>query len=1137
MKTLKKIFGLLAVSAVVCTSANANPITPQRAKQIAAEFAGISFPKQVQRRRDVSSKQQNLPLYVFSRGENQGYVFVSGSDCLPEIIGYAESGDFDESTAAPALLAYLDHYSQMAEAAEAQGLASQVIRKAAGTRNIKPLLTSHWHQTWPYNNMCPFLPGSTKDRCVTGCVATAASQILYYWRKDMPDRTKYATPTYDGWSGNANVTVSIPSGTPMKWDLMKDSYSSSDPKEYYEAAALLNYVIGTCDYMGYNNSSGAYIWDLVDPFNRQFNMASREIRRNSGKYTQAAWENVIIENLEKGWPMEYAGYHIEENGDWSGHAIVLDGYQINGNLFHFNFGWGGQGDGYYTMAEDGVNGFGVDQALVVDIHPKKPRLSGRIVEHPDTLVSRVDNKIVVEVTNNGTLPYSGICLYCLTGTTTPSTSATASVSDKTTTIAVGETKRISFAYSPNTTSNYKIYLTDVNKNVLAKTEALPNTASKANLTLNGLQVDGLEKEVMTICGEEVEVYHIYNSAKTNIQASFTNAIDATLCCPTIKAEYCAYDEVDDKFGSTVTKSLKSTIFQPGGTGVVEYNLPFSSISSAKITDGKIYKFFLTGTASASTTTPIEMAEGQGVVYFKLMGNDMTMTEGAEPGEMVAKGHYNAQAFRGMAADSTVTCYDMTGVEGLYGQPVASNKNALFYVNASQGVAGTNIVVDGVTDVLDLTPGYNFNPKDDIKALKAVYHADYASGKFATAYLPFDCEVPTGMFARKVNAVSVSNVSECDSCNHTMLAGTPYIILSSKPVDLVANNVDVSIKSANQGAAEFCGTWSNVEGTATNWVLADEDTPYFESAKGQIVPALTAYMEFARRVRMSTSELRTKDLKTRSLAQTLISAYDVLEQYAKKASDKELKSLSALVAQAEQMLTDQPMQAVQHNMIAELEQVMAGVVRSAGILAANGYEDKTYYIANPSFEETIATKGWTRTDKNGASTATGIKSSKITTSLTTYMSGADGNNVITIAKGGYVLSQVVEGLPNGTYQLVVSVSADYGKQISIFADEQVVTVESSDFGPYYFADAIIDDVKVENGTLTIGAMSADDPIKVDNFRLYLKEADATGISLTPTSPKDRSINTGVYDLSGRKLDDAQQLKPGIYIINGKKVVKK
>ena len=60
----------------------------------------------------VTGTDESQPLYIFSRGENEGFVIVSGDDCLPDIIGYTEGGDYDEANMPPALKAIIDHYAE-----------------------------------------------------------------------------------------------------------------------------------------------------------------------------------------------------------------------------------------------------------------------------------------------------------------------------------------------------------------------------------------------------------------------------------------------------------------------------------------------------------------------------------------------------------------------------------------------------------------------------------------------------------------------------------------------------------------------------------------------------------------------------------------------------------------------------------------------------------------------------------------------------------------------------------------------------------------------------------------------------------------------------------------------------------------
>ena len=55
---------------------------------------------------------------------------------------------------------------------------SRALDVMGGRATGGPLLTTVWHQGWPYNNYCP--PGNGGQLTYVGCVATAMAQILTY---------------------------------------------------------------------------------------------------------------------------------------------------------------------------------------------------------------------------------------------------------------------------------------------------------------------------------------------------------------------------------------------------------------------------------------------------------------------------------------------------------------------------------------------------------------------------------------------------------------------------------------------------------------------------------------------------------------------------------------------------------------------------------------------------------------------------------------------------------------------------------------------------------------------------------------------------------------------------------------------
>ncbi len=1102
---------MVALLCLMCGSASAERITLSQAKALAASYMKTSTTATLARRSVAAREDQSLPLYVFSRGEGQGFVMISGDDALPIVLGYTDTGDFDEDNLPPALQDMIEYYSAAVDSLAAGASApSSAPRKVAGTKDIAALIQTHWHQSWPYNNLCPYISNTT-NRAATGCVATAASQIIYYWHKDLGDRTKYTTPTYG--YGDAPVTETIPSGTPLKWNLMQESYGGSEPDECTEAVATLVAVTGISGWLTYGSSTAGQISDQVNVFSSQFGLNGGATVWKSS-YSQSTWESMIVQDLELGRPILYSGV----NASAGGHAVVIDGYQLSTNLFHFNFGWGaGNGyDGYYTVDDaTGMNGFNDSQGMVWNVYPRTPNVTGSLQMEQTYFVSRVANTITAKITNNGTLAQSGYYLYCLTGTNTPSSSSTAQASETQTSVQPGSSALLTFSFTPSSTNTYTVYLCDGNKNILDKITDIDTKASVADLTLNSMAIDdGGESETLTLAdGQTVEVKHVFNSKKANVTANFTNGSEGTLCTPSVQGIVYQYD--GSNFTQSTTKTKKNVTFEEGGTEDIVFDL-------TSLTDDVVYKFALAGTASTNKQFDISYAAAADTaVYFRLVGANLTLTPTDDGQEQKVTGNYNATVFESLASDSTVSRYDMTEVIGLQAPLTAANKNALFYLSASQGLTGTNIVVDMVCDQLDLTPGYNFQPREDFRALSATYHATQAQGRFGTALLPFDADTPSGLFARKVNEVKTMYLQDVDSCNWEMKGGTPYIILAGEPIDITAQNTDVSILTPSLGTDTLRGTWTNIMATDTQWMLDDADTQYFNACEGSVIPALTAYMEYTKKVRVNSTTYNTKDAKAKQLAQQIESALATLNEYANVTSASAQAAFTAAIDEARDTLRSQPLTSYQTSQIKALETAAETYVASASSETDNGLLDMTALISNPSFE-LGNTRGWT---------ATGASVSHITTSLSNYMSGADGSYVINLPSGTRA-EQTIEGVEKGVYQLVASLAADYDNHIVLSAGTDSVTVTATDFGPMYMEDATVDEVEVTDGTLTISVHGVEGWAKADNFRLYQISGDSTPVE--SVSAAADTVRKGIYDLSGRRL--ATMPARGICIVDGKKVIR-
>jgi hypothetical protein len=112
------------------------------------------------------------------------------------------------------------------------------------------------------------------------------------------------------------------------------------------------------------DGSGAYSTDVPYALKTYFKYSPAVQHVSRGGYTVTNWENMLTEQLDANKPIYYSGQSPD-----GGHAWVCDGYQKIGTVktFHFNFGWGGSDNGYYTSSNP--NGFTTSQAIVRNITP------------------------------------------------------------------------------------------------------------------------------------------------------------------------------------------------------------------------------------------------------------------------------------------------------------------------------------------------------------------------------------------------------------------------------------------------------------------------------------------------------------------------------------------------------------------------------------------------------------------------------------------------------------------------------------------------------------------------------------------------------------------------------------------------
>lgn len=277
--------------------------------------------------------------YVFSGANDKGFVIVAGDDRLPSIIGYSDTGRFDTANMPEACSAWLDAIAVWGE--ECSMLIEEKSEKAIAypTKPVEPLLTTKWDQENPYNTLTPVIGGK---QSLTGCVATATAQIMNYYH--YPERSTGSVSYNDN---GVQRTMNFDDQPAFDWSNMLSTYTSASPEANRMAVARLMQCVGYGVQMTYGSDvSVAHHRNAGEALYKYFGYDSNIHRYERNKMSDAEWINIITDELYAGRPVLYDGKGASGN---VGHTFVCDGYDGNG-MFHFNWGWSGNCDGYFNLS-------------------------------------------------------------------------------------------------------------------------------------------------------------------------------------------------------------------------------------------------------------------------------------------------------------------------------------------------------------------------------------------------------------------------------------------------------------------------------------------------------------------------------------------------------------------------------------------------------------------------------------------------------------------------------------------------------------------------------------------------------------------------------------------------------------------
>ena len=372
---------LLLLACLTLGIAWAERVSVNTAQQVAANVAAGLSPSNLRSSSDLKlvyaapAKQQSglraagneSDYYIFNVGTGDGFIIVAGEDRVRPVLGYSAEGEVDMEKIPENMKAWLEMYQKEISWAVSQGIsASGDVEKEwqevlNGTTKLRSsggvlLETAKWNQGEPYNRMTPLFGN---EHAVTGCVATSAAIVMRYHQYPDIANAEYGVTSY--WQQSVEYT-------PYDWSKMPMDYNQGYTEEEANQVAALMWHIGANVDMRYTASESAATWEKMPSVLTDLFGYSKEVRHvYKDEYYWDEWKEMLRNELDNERPVLYDG----QRPVGSGHAFVCDGYTPEG-AFHFNWGWGGQSNGYFLLTtmdvDNNGNGYSERPSMIIGIH-------------------------------------------------------------------------------------------------------------------------------------------------------------------------------------------------------------------------------------------------------------------------------------------------------------------------------------------------------------------------------------------------------------------------------------------------------------------------------------------------------------------------------------------------------------------------------------------------------------------------------------------------------------------------------------------------------------------------------------------------------------------------------------------------
>ncbi|MBQ9473324.1 MAG: C10 family peptidase [Bacteroidales bacterium] len=379
------IFTLLTL----CIAATqAAPVSVESARRAGLNFLtmteGRSEDTRLELVYEAIGKQGITSYYVFAVNDT-GFIAIGAEDRFVPVLAFCEDTRFDTATMPDYIRSWFEVYRNciaFGVERDDMGLRPEESERVKGEwkallsgdptfyakrgqKSVPNLVETRWGQGNGYNLYCPnYTQASTGNgHALVGCVATAMAQILRYWRYGVGFGSHSYSCTYYG-----RLSMKFDTAT---YDFNNMPLTAPTNPQTETAVKRRHHISQLCYHCGiandmtyespsYQGGSGTQTANVPDAL-KHFGYYGAYILSKSSN--ENSWEDLLRNELDHRRPMEYSGHSQTEGG----HAFICDGYKESTSQYHFNWGWSGSYNGYYTLTT--MKGFTYSQQAVMNIVP------------------------------------------------------------------------------------------------------------------------------------------------------------------------------------------------------------------------------------------------------------------------------------------------------------------------------------------------------------------------------------------------------------------------------------------------------------------------------------------------------------------------------------------------------------------------------------------------------------------------------------------------------------------------------------------------------------------------------------------------------------------------------------------------